>query len=207
MMARGCRQIRNARWTKDKRRICTGDRARFCRGRGAGPSARAAHTVGSRRHRQHQSRHRAAHAGDPGGAELLRGRRPLFFIKAARAADSGCPISTRCPIGAMRNGRWKIFATRSANPARWRCSTIPKSSMRYVCRRGGFCRPISASAAGCPAHLVSLGRVMLASLPRDKRDAYLASVELTPVTVRTVTDAQALNKQLDLVEAQGHALG
>jgi IclR family pca regulon transcriptional regulator len=56
-----------------------------------------------------------------------------------------------------------------------------------------------------PAHLVSLGRVMLASLPRDKRDAYLASVELTPVTARTVTDAETLNKQLDLVEAQGHA--
>src|ERR1700712_1949038 len=42
-----------------------------------------------------------------------------------------------------------------------------------------------------PAHVVSLGRIMLASLPRDQRDAYLASVELTPVTARTVTDSEA----------------
>ena len=56
-----------------------------------------------------------------------------------------------------------------------------------------------------PAHLVSLGRVMLASLPRDKRAAYLSSVELTAVTARTVTDPVALDTQLDVVDAQGHA--
>jgi IclR family transcriptional regulator, pca regulon regulatory protein len=56
-----------------------------------------------------------------------------------------------------------------------------------------------------PAHLVSLGRVMLASLPKDQRAAYLQSVELTPVTPRTITDAGVLDRQLDLVEAQGHA--
>jgi len=56
-----------------------------------------------------------------------------------------------------------------------------------------------------PAHLVSLGRVMLASLPRDERAAYLRSVELTAVTARTVTDPVALDAQLDVVEAQGHA--
>ncbi len=56
-----------------------------------------------------------------------------------------------------------------------------------------------------PAHLVSLGRVMLASLPKDARAAYLQTVELTPVTPRTVTDAGVLEKQLDLVETQGHA--
>jgi IclR family transcriptional regulator, pca regulon regulatory protein len=56
-----------------------------------------------------------------------------------------------------------------------------------------------------PAHLVSLGRVMLASLPRDERTAYLQSVDLTAVTARTVTDAGVLDRQLDLVEAQGHA--
>jgi IclR family transcriptional regulator, pca regulon regulatory protein len=56
-----------------------------------------------------------------------------------------------------------------------------------------------------PAHLVSLGRVMLASLPKGARAAYLQSLELTPVTPRTVTDVSVLEKQLDLVEAQGHA--
>lgn len=56
-----------------------------------------------------------------------------------------------------------------------------------------------------PAHLVSLGRVLLASLPKDKRAAYLKSVELTAVTTRTVTDSRALNAQFDVIEAQGHA--
>nr|WP_244549001.1 IclR family transcriptional regulator C-terminal domain-containing protein [Bradyrhizobium canariense] len=56
-----------------------------------------------------------------------------------------------------------------------------------------------------PAHLASLGRVMLASLSKDKRAAYLQSVELMPVTARTVTDPDVLDKQLDLVEAQGYA--
>jgi len=56
-----------------------------------------------------------------------------------------------------------------------------------------------------PAHLVSLGRVLLASLPKDKRAAYLKSVELTAVTARTVTDPRALNAQFDAVEAEGYA--
>jgi IclR family pca regulon transcriptional regulator len=56
-----------------------------------------------------------------------------------------------------------------------------------------------------PAHLVSLGRVMLASLPKEKRAAYLKSVALTAVTPRTVTDPRALNAQFDAVEAQGYA--
>lgn len=56
-----------------------------------------------------------------------------------------------------------------------------------------------------PAHLVSLGRVMLAALPRDQRAAYLASVELAPVTARTITAPDLLDKQFDLVESQGYA--
>jgi IclR family pca regulon transcriptional regulator len=56
-----------------------------------------------------------------------------------------------------------------------------------------------------PAHLVSLGRVMLAAQPRDQRAAYLSSVELAAVTARTVTDPAVLDAQLDMVEAQGHA--
>ena len=56
-----------------------------------------------------------------------------------------------------------------------------------------------------PAHLVSLGRVMLASLPRGERAAYLKSVTLTAVTPRTVTDPAALDAQLELVETQGYA--
>ncbi len=55
-----------------------------------------------------------------------------------------------------------------------------------------------------PAHLVSLGRVLLASLPKEKRTAYLKSAALTAVTPRTVTDRGALNARFDAVEAQGY---
>jgi IclR family pca regulon transcriptional regulator len=56
-----------------------------------------------------------------------------------------------------------------------------------------------------PAHLVSLGRVLLAALPAEQRAAYLASVELKPVTPRTVTDARRLGAILNDVEKEGYA--
>src|SRR3954464_15991243 len=39
-----------------------------------------------------------------------------------------------------------------------------------------------------PAHLVSLGRVLLANLPADQRDNYLANTPLKSVTPRTIVD-------------------
>ena len=56
-----------------------------------------------------------------------------------------------------------------------------------------------------PAHLVSLGRVLLAALPADERAAYLKSVELKPLTPRTVTDAKRLGVILTDVEKDGYA--
>jgi IclR family pca regulon transcriptional regulator len=56
-----------------------------------------------------------------------------------------------------------------------------------------------------PAHLVSLGRVLLAALPAEQRAAYLASVELKPVTPRTVTDAGRLSAILNDVDKEGYA--
>src|SRR3954468_12998668 len=50
-----------------------------------------------------------------------------------------------------------------------------------------------------PAHLVSLGRVLLAALPPNERAAYLAKAELNPVTPRTVTDRAKLGEILATV--------
>lgn len=56
-----------------------------------------------------------------------------------------------------------------------------------------------------PAHLVSLGRVLLAALPAERRARYLADTEFTPVTPRTLTDPVLIGQALDRVQAQGYA--
>jgi IclR family pca regulon transcriptional regulator len=57
-----------------------------------------------------------------------------------------------------------------------------------------------------PAHVTSLGRVLLAGLPAAERSALLDSVELTPVTPKTITDRGRLEAELDRVARQGYAL-
>jgi IclR family pca regulon transcriptional regulator len=57
-----------------------------------------------------------------------------------------------------------------------------------------------------PAYATSMGRVLLAALPTDELDGYLARAELTPLTSRTVGDPGKLRATLDRVRAQGFAL-
>jgi IclR family pca regulon transcriptional regulator len=56
-----------------------------------------------------------------------------------------------------------------------------------------------------PAHVVSLGRVLLASLPPPQRAHYLATTEFKPITPRTTTDPAALERALQRVEADGYS--
>jgi IclR family pca regulon transcriptional regulator len=56
-----------------------------------------------------------------------------------------------------------------------------------------------------PSHLVSLGRVLLAALPAEARDHYLANTTFRQVTPRTVVDPHVLADELQRVEAQGYA--
>lgn len=56
-----------------------------------------------------------------------------------------------------------------------------------------------------PAHAVSLGRVLLAGLPPDQLDAYLARSSRQAFTSRTITDAEALRSELSRVRDQGYA--
>ncbi len=57
-----------------------------------------------------------------------------------------------------------------------------------------------------PAYATSMGRVLLAGLPDDALEAYLARASLDRLTPRTVTSAAALRTELRRVRAQGWAL-
>lgn len=57
-----------------------------------------------------------------------------------------------------------------------------------------------------PAYCTSMGRVLLAYLPGDRLEQYLARVDLVPYTARTVSSVEKLRISLDNVRRQGHAL-
>lgn len=56
-----------------------------------------------------------------------------------------------------------------------------------------------------PAHLVSLGRVLLAGLAEEEKDACMSEIEFRKVTPRSIPDRKSLNKELDRVAEQGYA--
>jgi IclR family pca regulon transcriptional regulator len=57
-----------------------------------------------------------------------------------------------------------------------------------------------------PAHVTSVGRVMLACLPDEDIDARLARAELRPLTARTIVSADLLRAELRRVRRQGYAI-
>ena len=57
-----------------------------------------------------------------------------------------------------------------------------------------------------PAYCTSMGRVLLAYLPGDQLEQYLARVTLTPFTARTVTSTDKLRLALRNVRRHGYAL-
>jgi IclR family pca regulon transcriptional regulator len=57
-----------------------------------------------------------------------------------------------------------------------------------------------------PAYCSSMGRVLLAHMPEDQLNAYLARVDLKPFTTRTITDPVVLRAELRKVRMQGYAL-
>lgn len=57
-----------------------------------------------------------------------------------------------------------------------------------------------------PAYATSMGRVLLAGLSGDDLEAYLARVELEPLTDRTIRTTAALRAEIGQVRLQGHAV-
>ncbi|HEY7484728.1 MAG TPA: IclR family transcriptional regulator C-terminal domain-containing protein [Streptosporangiaceae bacterium] len=57
-----------------------------------------------------------------------------------------------------------------------------------------------------PAYATSMGRVLLAGLPKDRLDAYLAGATLRPFTSQTITSVETLRGELERVRVQGWAM-
>jgi IclR family transcriptional regulator, pca regulon regulatory protein len=57
-----------------------------------------------------------------------------------------------------------------------------------------------------PAYATSMGRVLLAGLPDDDLEEFLARAELRPLTQATMTDREALRAEIERVRRQGWAL-
>lgn len=57
-----------------------------------------------------------------------------------------------------------------------------------------------------PAHVTSMGRVLLAGLPSEGRRAALDALELQPITGTTITARARLERELDRVARDGYAL-
>jgi len=64
----------------------------------------------------------------------------------------------------------------------------------------------SAIGRGYPAHATSLGKVLLANLDRDAAGALIAERGLHRCTPKTITDADALWRELDQIRAAGYAV-
>jgi IclR family pca regulon transcriptional regulator len=66
--------------------------------------------------------------------------------------------------------------------------------------------PMSPSLGSrLPAHAVSMGRVLLASLPEAELDAYLANATIRKLTSKTVTDPRRLRTRINRARDQGFA--
>lgn len=57
-----------------------------------------------------------------------------------------------------------------------------------------------------PAFCSSMGRVMIADLPDDRREAFIAGCEMTPLTPRTVATREALREAVEAARRRGWAL-
>jgi IclR family pca regulon transcriptional regulator len=57
-----------------------------------------------------------------------------------------------------------------------------------------------------PAHVTAMGRVMMASLPRDRLDDIIARIDFSPLTVNSVSKPEELRAIIDKVRVQGYAI-
>jgi IclR family pca regulon transcriptional regulator len=74
---------------------------------------------------------------------------------------------------------------------------VPSSKMMTV--------PINVGGR-MPAHTTAMGKALLAALPDDQLEAYLATAGLPAFLPRTVTDPAVLRRQLALVREAGYAI-
>jgi DNA-binding IclR family transcriptional regulator len=121
------------------------------------------------------------------------------FLLAARVSDEINLVNAALPV--MRELAESLGETAHLGVlSREGAITIAKSegsSTFRVSERVGVLRP---------AHCTAIGKAMLASLPRNELDDYLAAAELKAFTPRTIADPVRLRRELDRVREAGYAV-
>jgi IclR family transcriptional regulator, KDG regulon repressor len=123
--------------------------------------------------------------------------RPLFAL-AASALDEIEMVSLATPVLedlSRETGESGHFAVRMGDSVVVIARTAGPGAFQLT-ERVGVVRP---------AHCTALGKVILAALREDQFDRFLARVELTAVTPRSITEADALKKDIDEVRRTGVA--
>ncbi len=87
-------------------------------------------------------------------------------------------------------------------------AVLDEAEVVYVARVGGS-RILSTNlsvGSRLPAHCTSMGKMLLATLPRPDQDRVLARMALTPHTPKTITSLPRLREVLRAVRRQGYAI-
>jgi IclR family pca regulon transcriptional regulator len=88
-------------------------------------------------------------------------------------------------------------------------AVLESDEILYIARSSTTTRLMSIDlgiGSRLPAYCSSMGRVLLASLPEPALDAYLARVNLTRLTHRTVASGAELKRALDEVRRNGYSV-
>jgi IclR family pca regulon transcriptional regulator len=128
-----------------------------------------------------------------------------YFALRPRALGLGLSYLASLPYWAASHG----IVERLRDETRESCAmaVLDETEIVYI-QRWPARRILAANLAigsRLPAHVVSLGRVLLAALPPPELERFLARAELRPLTPRTLADPDALRRALAKVAAQGHA--
>jgi IclR family KDG regulon transcriptional repressor len=119
-----------------------------------------------------------------------------LFTLAAGALDEVELVSLATPaLEALtrRTGECSHFAVRSGDNVVVLARTAG-TSMFQMTDQIGLMRP---------AHCTALGKVLLAAFSPDQLERYLATHELRPFTAKTITEPEALKRELEAVRRNG----
>jgi IclR family transcriptional regulator, KDG regulon repressor len=123
--------------------------------------------------------------------------RPLFAL-AASALDEIEMVSLATPVLealSRDTGETAHFAARMGDSVVVLARTMGPGAFQLA-DRAGVVRP---------AYCTALGKVILAALTPDQLDRFLERIELAPVTANSITEPEALKKDLDGVRESGLA--
>ena len=128
-----------------------------------------------------------------------------YFQLRPRALGLGLSYLNSLPFWA--NSHRTVEALRDETSESCALAVLDETEIVYVQRLPS--RRILTANLGVgsrlPAHVISLGRVLLAATPAPERDRLLDQIEFRKLTPRTVTDRAALAEELTRVAEQGYA--